>query len=1532
MHSFVTPLNFRRFGTCHCKLSNLTMRLWYFPALIILLVQPLSAQRLEKFSEDQSEFMKQLLDFMTASKNAEQEKIYWDFDRVARGNVFSQQEFETILSVSNAMMALKMTANPFFSNYLKVLTIVKKDELGETRFRQYHNILDSLLGNIENRKVNPFNDFLEFSYAFLERNALRLGNGSVSWLANAPRYDWFYQDKQPVIRFEKATLCGLRGQDSLLIKNTSGSYKPISDTWTGKGGIVTWERYGMGQDVFAELGEYTINTRQSLYNASGVKMNYPLYFGGRTVEGIFSDKIASASESIDGNFPRFETSAEVLEVKNIGQGIKFFGGFRLQGTTVYGLGTKASPAILEISNKDKQLVLKAKSQLFTIRREERIVAESVEAFIYLGKDSIYHPSVNLRLEIPQMELQLSRGKRGSDRNPFYNSLQQVNIEAEKLEYLINKDSIIIGRTTLGLAKSPNPVIFESMHYYDEKDYRRLQNISTTNPIALLKVAFNETGERKLNANYLATKLNPKFTVDNIASLLYELVAKGFVNYDPETQIVELKDKIFHYADASQKKTDYDALRIASQTVQTNAVIDIKLNTATIAGVDAIEFSPTQKVAIQPTGNYIRLNRNRNINFDGKLFAGFSVFQGKDFHFEYDKFQLKLDSVRYLDFFVPTKDLDKNGKQQAFSIGSRLEHLRGILLIDAPANKAGREDIPVFPSFESQGPAYVFYDYPKVMGGAYIRDSFYFKLKPFSFKSLDKFGPADLNFHGQLYSSDIFPVINERLLLRPDSSLGFEASTPKEGYKMYQGKGTYLGSIDLSNRGLLGKGTVKYLSAQMDSEDLVFMPRQLTGTADRFDLAENKTGKVKVPQARGFMVSMDWLPYNDSMYILSKEAPFELFKANLHTLRGKLILTPDGLRANGLLDWDKASMTSGLFSFGVNSANADTADLNIKAISAKEMALSTSNLNARVDFDTQIGKFKANAEFLTTSLPYNQYQTSFNEFEWSMKDETVTFKSIPGKLGRFLSIHPDQDSLKFEGETAVYTLKTNLLKVGGVPYIIASDAFIYPPDGKVEIQPGAVISELKNAKIIADTVSKYHVINKATVNISGRKEYTASGFYEYNVGDKKQEIEFTSIIGTRVGPGARSEKKTITRATGEIHERKRFFIDHKTTFQGTISLSAEKPRLRFDGFAQLQSEKLPFKTWFSVGFEGDKNNLVINYDTPLSPEGEQMQCGLFLSKETANAYPSVMMPLYFRKDRPVLPVKGYLRYDLKADKFLFGDSLKVLGTLGALRGNLLTLDNKTGKMEMEGKLHLGSALKYVSVDGAGKIKTEFGETIVDSLMGTESMKSKLSLDAMLGFKLIIPEALMRILITDFKASTFDASPVAFAKDLDFYKKATSEIFPQSEEMSRTIDGISLGGLVLPKTVNPYTFLFDKVPMIWDADYQSFVSTNSKLGLMSINGEPLNTIINAHIEIKMPTNEDDRVYIYLKSPSQLYYFFGYRQGIMSIVSNNTRFMDQLNGMKEKELIVKMSDGEQYEIQVVNPTTANAFVSRIEAAKKQ
>ena len=1180
--------------------------------LIITLFSVGNAQRLETFSENKNQFFDELKEYMTSSKRKVMQDIFEAFGKQFKGGAFTMAEQDTIRNTCEKMLQLKMTASPYFSEYLKGLTFIKTQQNGERRFIEWHEVLSGMMVDIERRRLNPIKDYLEFSASLFEQNALKYAqSGGVSWYAIADSFNLVYEEKIPSIQFNQLDLLASRKTDSLLIQKTKGAFFPLENTWKGIGGHVTWERHGVPSDHYCELKNYEINVKNTIYDAAEVTLHYPTLFQQDSLIGTFQDKLV-ASDQIT-SFPRF-TFNKVLEIDNLGPGIKYVGSFKLHGTNVLGSGSKEAPANILLFDENEKLLFRANAENFIIQKGELITGESVEIGLYAEGDSIVHPSVNLRFDIINRILSFSRGERGSDRNPFFTSFHQINMDADKVTWYIDKDSVAIGEKAIAVGQnSKKEVAFESLKYFSINDYQKLQSFGSVNPIATLKVFSDTENSKRIDAGLYAKQLNPRFNITSIQPLLYDMVSKGFINYDKESEIIDVKDKVFHYANASRDKVDYDLLKITSESNDANAIIDLKHKSMAIGGVKNIEFSKKQKVGAIPTGKTLTVKDNRNMEFDGRLFAAYGVFEGKGFAFNYDMFNIKMDSVRYFNLFVPTGEKDKKGNPIAKAIGSQIENLNGYLLIDAPSNKSGSQNIGIFPSFQSKADSYVFYDQDSV----YNRDSFYFELEPFSFNSLDKFQGADLNFKGKIVSAGIFPDFNETLVLKEDQSLGFLTQTPEAGYPIYRNLGNYKGSIDLSNAGFQGQGTLTYLGAVVNSEDFVFKPKEMTASAKRFDLAEDRSKEI--PQAVGLDVRINWLPYSDSMNIRTKELPFDLYKEGNYKFSGLATLTPSGLQGNGQLSWEKASMSSKEFAFGSFSAKSDTMSIKIKALDADALALETTNLKGGVDFDKQLGRFKSNAATGITYFPYNQYITTMDEFEWKIKEETIIFKSSKNKYAYFTSIHPNKDSLTFPGKSAFYNLKNSQLEIGGVSEIRSCDAIIYPETGDITIQPSGNMKRLTNAKIIADTLNKNHVINRVNIDIGGKKDFSADGYYEYNIGDKKQEIYFSNITGSRVGKGKRSEKATETRAKGTIKEEDDFYIDVKTQFRGDISLFASSKNLQFEGFAKFDAPLMPDPQWFSINSEGDKEDLTIAYDVPKNYEGTPLRTGFYLSKENTRIY-------------------------------------------------------------------------------------------------------------------------------------------------------------------------------------------------------------------------------------------------------------------------------------------------------------------------
>src|SRR5690606_23682376 len=91
------------------------------------------------------------------------------------------------------------------------------------------------------------------------------------------------------------------------------------------------------------------------------------------------------------------------------------------------------------------------------------------------------------------------------------------------------------------------------------------------------------------------------------------------------------------------------------------------------------------------------------------------------------------------------------------------------------------------------------------------------------------------------------------------------------------------------------------------------------------------------------------------------------------------------------------------------------------------------------------------------------------------------------------------------------LRKYIIKCYNVPYIDVADARLFPKNGDVTIFKNAVMDTLKESTILANTVTKYHTIRNVTASIYSRRNYLASGQYQYlDENDTPYLINFATI--------------------------------------------------------------------------------------------------------------------------------------------------------------------------------------------------------------------------------------------------------------------------------------------------------------------------------------------------------------------------------------------------------------------------------------
>jgi hypothetical protein len=1494
-----------------CTKVTTTMKLNNFVSISLMLVFPLLAigNPASRFPENRVEFMKELKLYLLSTKKKEAISAYDYFEQQLSSGLYTDPEVSRIIAVSNEMVNRKLAATPYFTDFLKSVTALKKNKNNHFLFDSWNQTLNDLLLSKSETAGTSFREMLSFSILYFEKGLLCNAGASISWRAEANAKFFTLLEGEPCLRFEETDLVCFKRDKEMRIGGTSGAYFPAEKRWRGKGGMVTWARVGQA-DVLCEFDVFDIPLGKGVYKIEKAWLSYADYFGTEKVEGTFSDNLKGQQQKKTGNYPVFESASKQLVMPFGKSNITFKGGIQLKGSTLYGIGNEQSSAYLKGYGSNDSFSFEARGSRFVMDKNSRIAGEEVAAAIFFGRDSVYHPSIKFKFLFEKNRLTLQRGDRGSNRNPFFNSLTQTNIDSERLDWDLRTNEVIVNEKNTSIGNTNKKVTFESAQYYSEHDYRRLQSVASVHPLAVLKSLSDKEKSKSVSAEKYAQTINTRFDVSTINSLIYDLVAKGYILYDKKTKQIQVLDKVFHYCDASQERIDYDVLKLVSESDKTNAKIMLEESVVVANSVDVVEFSPLQKVAAQPLKGKVKMGKNRSLTFNGKLYAGLATFRGTAFNFNYEPFTMDLDSVTYYDLFVQTGEKDAQGNPEAFSIASRIENTAGVLLIDAPFNKSGREDIATFPAFKTTAPAYVYYDFEETLEGCYKRDSFHFKLHPFTLNNLDHFSAENFHFKGQMVSAGIFPEFEETMVLNEeDHSLGFKHEVPAEGYATY-GKGHFKGKMDLSNEGLRAAGTITYKWATIDSEDLVFKPNQMTATANSFSITEDLQNGI--PNVLGTGISIDWHPQKDSMYIKALDAPFQLFDSEENRLMDLLILTPDGVKGRGVFEWKLGALESNLFNLGAKTISADTANLAVKVKGFGELALHTNNVSSEMDFSGNIAFVQANSDTVTTDFPNNKYRTSMNAFNWDFGKEQITFLTGTDKLGSFVALSEEVDSLNFEGANAGLDLITNELHIGGVPFIAVADAQVFPDNGDVKVLPGGKIPSLENAKIIADTKNKYHVFNKAKVDILARNKYTASGFYEYPVGEKMQEIKFTDI-------GA-SDKRKVKKGKGGITFANttvdHLYIDTPLSFKGEISLRADEANLSFDGFAQMDFAGYQ-SNWFKFEDLADRKNLQVTYDNDLvNYKGDKAFTGIFANRSDGKLYPSFMSALKTPSDNDVFVCTGLMDFNPELQQYAFGDSVRIVS--GTKQGQLMSLD-KEGNTTVEGRFAVGPTHRYANTQVVGKAKIEKGEEIRN-------------FEFMAGMNIHIPEKLMSIIYRAFNENSFQLLSTSYKKDA-FYEMVLANWIPETRAMKTALaELISHDELRIPQDYNDFTFTFSKLPMLWNKDYQSFLSAKSKISLNSINKAIFNKEVEAYVEFRKYREEEDGLTLYLVAPNGLYYYFNYRNSILSTCSDDEQYMSLLGDMSDKELKKKVKGrDDDYEIQRVSISRAKQFVNRVKEGRK-
>ncbi len=1454
------------------------------------------------FSADPNTFFTQLAEMFGKLKSSDTQTTVETFVAGAKAGKLATSDLQEVIALCNLMSDRKMRVTPHYNNYLKALNSMMATAKNG-KFTDWHNIVKDLLLKAEKAQYNDWLAFIAFSDNFFKEDLLDKTSGK-KWQIQTADYRFNYQNQTPTVSFEEASLLCSTAKDTMYIINTKGEYFPLQNKWEGKSGRVTWERAGFDpNEVYCEIAGYAIDLQKTEYKVENATLYNKKYFN-RPLKGVLEDMIWG---KVNGEYiyPKFTSYELDIVMKNFAPQTEFRGGFGMSGTQVVGYGTEGQRAVLSFYSKDtKKEVLSAKSTFFGLKEGKEVVATKAAVSLYFAADSIYHPQLNLRyLMSGEPELRLVRDGKASSKIAFMSSYHHMEANLDAIFWKINKPVVDMQMVT---QLKDIPVIFESFNLYEPQRLQNYRKVTDIDPVAGL-YAFSNGGQFTVSANDFAKFLNPSYTAQTVYGVIFDLVADGFIYYDPDTDMITIRDKTDNYIRARKKEIDYDRILVVSKGSKENAQLDLDSKELLITGVNQVTLSDSQQVKLFPQNGFLRVHKDRNMRMDGTIIAGSVDFAGKDFDFDYNPFLINLDSVDQMKIYI-LEDNDKE-KNKLIPVSTLIRSVSGTLFIDEANNKSGLKKYPSYPRFESKGNSYLYYDDKSLYNGAYKRDIFHFKLDPFKFTDLDEITPDLLTFPGTMITGDIFPPFKQTTSLQPDNSLGFVNKTDAGGMLTYK-RGKFFGTLDMSNKGLIGNGRVEYLSSTLLSENFIFLPDSMMAAADSFYMVRKKVGAAEFPSAHNGKVNVRWRPNEQGMYVYMTTTPFSMFEDKV-TLKGSLLVTDLGLRGKGTINWPDAAMRADAFAFTSGTFKSDSADVQIKNKDAARVSFNSYNVKARVDMDQYLGEFLANGNSIPIDLPFNRFKTNAKEFYWLMKDKLVNLRMPEDpKLSYFESTDPKQDGLRFQASGGVVNLADNTVKADGIAYIEIGDARIRPPDTQVFIEPDANIRTLENALIVADSTNEYHKLYKATVKIKGRNEMDANGEYRYRgKGLKRQDLFFEKIV---TQADEKDPKRFYTYGTTNIPENTEFKISPNISYKGSAILDSREPFLVFDGFAKIELKtKAILSQWFNFRDVINPDSISIDVSAPIGEFKDSLTFGILQDMELLDLYPTFLTKKRTSLDPYLFRAGGELEYNADKNIFRVADKNRLSGKES--QGNIFTLKDNTGEVTAEGKYDFGKDWGMTRLDVAGICNHKVGATGFDFK------------DLLIGFDFYFDDLLFTNMGDAIRYYNSGAPEVDYSKE-NFYNAAVAMVDKKDlSDLKRMMS--TYGYLSERKKGLDHKLLLANVQMTFDTISRTFIS-NGKLGLSFAGDKYVNRMVDGWIEIGL-RQSGNYVNLYFETAQDenknyKWYFFHYKKGILQALSSDPVFNDAILAAKDKKRVKEnKATGEVYQYTIAPMERRNVFV---------
>lgn len=1281
----------------------------------------------------------------------------------------------------------------------------------------------------------------------------------------------------PVLNLSNADIQLSTPYDTILLKRTKGKLILKESIYIVDTASYQWPEYikhAAGAKVY--MSSFFFDIKKPHVKSCNASLQFQKYFDGLEY-GCFETHLHT--QKIGKRvFPRFTTHVGDIHLKSFPEQVKYKGGFAIVGDEFYGMSLDNKKGDLFIDTDNGQRFV-AESRKFHFY-DSTIKAQAAEIKIYHDADSITHPQAKLEFNSGNNELTIIKDRYDFRHTPYRSSYFKTDFNADVIKWDMDSDSLDISILN---AKDLIPAVFTSQDFYADGKFKKYQGLYDFNPIgSVVRYA-----RRRQTNTYLLSDMVSQLKLDYRQALaaVRFLFYNGFVRYNEDTEEVTVERKAYHYILSKTRKKDYDNILFSSKVKggEPNATLHFDSREIELRGVKLIYMSTDEKLFVEPDSGIVRLRKNRDFTFNGSTKAGDFKYSGKNFHFDYDKYEFDLTQIDSMNIIIMVKDSSNTEDAEKVTLSNHLTDTKGTLFLHEPGNKSGAKKDSKFPYFVSGGEATVLFDNDEILDGAYGQ-GMKFVAPPFEMDSTNRDDFHSIGFDGTFDSDGILPPFKEKLVIMPDQSLGFTHTIPKAGYRLYGGQGQLYNEVKLDNGGLRANGKVDYITTSINSSEFILYPDSVIAAGTGGEIREGVINGISYPEAKLDNYRMTWLPKKDSMYVKNIGDPFKFYNETA-TLDGEANITASGLFGSGKLLTRGSKAISNEMQFKKDSYSAHHAKFEVLTDDPQKPAMAGDDIVLHFDLKGGVADVHPEKEGVAAiDFPYAKMKTSITNAIWYLEDSIITMSKPEGvalENSYFYSTRRELDSLAFNADQATYDINTQELEITGIPYIKVSDAKIIPPGNKITILGDSELRTMSDVQIILDTLTGYHYLHSGEIKILSRKSFIGKAFYQFvNAQKDTFDIEFLSFNLERVHRGESYSVMTVCR--GSVTQSEDFLVYPGFYYKGDVTMLADKKALELEGEVKLDLYGEDYDYWIKYKHDSSEQFVSLDFDNGFDADNKKINAGIFMNNDDLSLFTS-----FFNNDdlfsaHQFFKPSGMLSYNREKKQYLIETATKTKGE--TYFGQTLVFDKKSKGMLFEGSVSFVEKNPHFKILGAAS--------------GSSLGNGKTKCDAIMGFDFDIQGQVINEMAFDMLdiIERLGSKPVN-GINIGFLSRLSSLI---GEEATRYYEEKFLKDYIPLTDVSKrlqLPIVLTKLKLEWSEENSAWYNIG-KLGLSNVGNIDINAEIDGFVEVKKTYEGTEKTSLFLQIGPATWYYFSYLDGTLTVRSSNQLF-NELVTKKSKAL---------------------------------